>query len=323
MLIGTGDAERHTGLFSGRPPGVKGTVVTSMRLLAVADSKHHVNAVSSAGTRDRTLLVSDLDGTLLRPDATLGPRTLEIVNDFTGGGGLFTYATARSFTSASRATHGLQLTLPVVTYGGAIIVDPSLDTDMAPKLLRPSAAAQVLEITATSSHVQPLLFVIHDGRDRVCWLAGRTNPSIDRFVSERHGDPRLMPLRHWSQIDTSAVFYISLISDRASLLDVRSELSPLGCHVTLSEDVYTPDVWWLDLTSSTATKATALISLMQQIGADTLISFGDNRNDLPMFAISDHTVAVANAIPEVRAEADEVIGTNDSESVAGWIAEHG
>lgn len=61
--------------------------------------------------------MSDLDGTLLRPDETVSERTADVVNAYVAAGGLFTYATARSFTTASLATRGLILDLPVITYG--------------------------------------------------------------------------------------------------------------------------------------------------------------------------------------------------------------
>jgi 5-amino-6-(5-phospho-D-ribitylamino)uracil phosphatase len=42
----------------------------------------------------RPLLVSDLDGTLLRPDGTLSDLTSRVINSYVAEGGLFTYATA-------------------------------------------------------------------------------------------------------------------------------------------------------------------------------------------------------------------------------------
>ena len=44
--------------------------------------------------------------------------------------------------------------------------------------------------------------------------------------------------------------------------------------------------------------------------------YGDNLNDLPMFEVADEAVAVANAMPEVIARADRVIGPNSASSVA-------
>lgn len=48
-----------------------------------------------------------------------------MVNDLIAVGGLFTFATARSFTSASRVPGGLNLELLVFTHAGAVIVDPA------------------------------------------------------------------------------------------------------------------------------------------------------------------------------------------------------
>ena len=46
----------------------------------------------------KTLYVSDLDGTLLRPDATVSAFTAETLRALTAEGMLFSYATARSST---------------------------------------------------------------------------------------------------------------------------------------------------------------------------------------------------------------------------------
>ena len=48
-----------------------------------------------------TLYVSDLDGTLLRSDQTLSVETVSTLNRLMADGVMFTYATARSFSSAA------------------------------------------------------------------------------------------------------------------------------------------------------------------------------------------------------------------------------
>ena len=204
------------------------------------------------------LLVSDLDGTLLRPDGTLGLDTVEVINAFIGDGGLFTYATARSFTSASRATDALNLQLPVITYGGAIVVDPTGGETRQAQMLQPAVVSRVLELTAESG-IQPILFVMHEGHDRVCWLPDRTTPWIQDFLLRRPGDPRLMPPTDWSMLDLSAVFYVSLIASREPLADLQAALGDVlsDCHVVLVEDIYAPGDWWLELTSVSGTKAAA------------------------------------------------------------------
>ena len=48
-----------------------------------------------------TLYVTDLDGTLLKNDKTLSKRSVKTLNRLIKSGAAVTYATARSFTSAS------------------------------------------------------------------------------------------------------------------------------------------------------------------------------------------------------------------------------
>ena len=44
---------------------------------------------------EKTLYISDLDGTLLAPGACLTPKTVDILGRLIDAGGLFTAATAR------------------------------------------------------------------------------------------------------------------------------------------------------------------------------------------------------------------------------------
>jgi hypothetical protein len=273
----------------------------------------------------RVLFVSDLDGTLLRPDATLGARTVRAVNTFVSNGGLFTYATARSFTSAAPITAPLDLRLPVITYGGAVVVDPVTRRPRQARLLPARSVERILSVAAVVQFVEPILFVVHEGRDRVCWLADRCTPWMDGFLAKRRGDPRLFPLREWAQVDMSSIFDVTLISARAPLVELRDALVDVAseCHVVFSEEIYVPDEWWLTFTSPEATKAAAVRSVQTEVAAERLVCCGDNQNDLPMFAVADVALAVANALPEIREVATEIIGGNESEGVAGWLERHG
>ena len=70
----------------------------------------------------KTLYVSDLDGTLLRSDAKTSEYTNQVVNQLTSEGVLFSYATARSYLTATKATKGLNAKIPIITYNGAVIL---------------------------------------------------------------------------------------------------------------------------------------------------------------------------------------------------------
>jgi Cof subfamily protein (haloacid dehalogenase superfamily) len=274
--------------------------------------------------RRRHLLISDLDGTLLLPDATLSDLTTRVINSYIADGGLFTYATGRSFVSASRVTAALNLRLPVITYSGAIVVDPRTGEQREARALAAEAIDEVLHLTRESRLVQPILFTIHEGRDRLCWREDRMTPGADHYLRARTWDERLMPLTTWSTIDLSAVFFISLIGAEEPLRDLHDRLTAARnhCHVVLMEDVYAAGQWWMEFNSLAGTKAAAALVVKDELGADTLVCFGDHHNDLPMLTVADTALAVANAAPAVRAAATEVIGANTSDGVARWISEH-
>ena len=69
----------------------------------------------------KTLYVSDLDGTLLNRQDRISPESIRIINDLVANGMTFTYATARSLSSASVVTRGLSADIPVIVYNGAFI----------------------------------------------------------------------------------------------------------------------------------------------------------------------------------------------------------
>ena len=70
----------------------------------------------------KTLYVSDLDGTLLRNDAQTSEYTNQVINQLTSEGILFSYATARSYLTATKATKGLNAKIPIICYNASFIL---------------------------------------------------------------------------------------------------------------------------------------------------------------------------------------------------------
>ena len=79
---------------------------------------------------------------------------------------------------------------------------------------------------------------------------------------------------------------------------------------------------YLEIFTAGTSKAAAISDLASKIGAGRVVVFGDNRNDIAMMQAADHSIAVDNAFPAVKAIATEVIGPNTADSVARWIEAH-
>ncbi len=269
----------------------------------------------------KTLYVTDLDGTLLLPDGSLGLRTLAVVNSFIASGGLITYATGRSFLSANRALTGLNLHLPVITYSGAMLVDPISEVAETAAMI-PSSVVQALLATLADYGLQPVLHLSQNGRDRVSWIEGNLSAGVKYFLGKRPAGPRYMPLQSWKNVDLNAVFYIFVVADSSELSEFNNNLEAEirdACHIVFVEDLYTPGFHWLEFTSAAGTKGHAAERIRTAVQADSLVCFGDSHNDLSLFSIADQSYAMANSVDEIKSRATAVIASNTDQGVATWL----
>ena len=107
-----------------------------------------------------------------------------------------------------------------------------------------------------------------------------------------------------------------------SLLPVYEEVSKLeNVEITFYRDVYSPELWYIEIFSSCASKKKAVEFLRDYLHPERIICFGDNLNDIPMFEAADHSIAVENAVAAVKEAADEIIGKNTDNAVAAYISE--
>lgn len=265
----------------------------------------------------RTLFLTDLDGTLLRSDATLSDATVEILTGLIGQGMLFSYATARSYLRASVITARLPLHLPVAVYGGSMVVDVRSGAPIAISSVDPVTVDAVVA-GCQAAGVPPLLHCRLDGRDRVVWVRGQESEGIEGFLAARVGDPRLAPVASWSELPRTEVYYLAIIGDAAPIAALASTVT--GAHVIVQTDTYPPHHTWLELSAVGTNKGSAALRLKEITGADRLVVFGDNANDLPMFEVADESYAVGNATEVLRARASAVIGPNDEDGVARLLS---
>ena len=83
---------------------------------------------------------------------------------------------------------------------------------------------------------------------------------------------------------------------------------------------FNSDIYNLEVLAPGVSKASAIRRVAKAEGAERIVVFGDNLNDLPMFAVADIAVAVGNAMPQVKAAAHEIIDANYTDAVARYIA---
>lgn len=270
----------------------------------------------------KTLFISDMDGTLLGADARLSQRTIHMLRQLSQAGVDITVATARTPATVQPLMEPAHLHIPAIVMTGAARWDFSSQSYSSMHLMTP-ALAQSIESAFAAAGLAPFIYIIQDGHPLQVFHAGRTMSSCERkFADERTGLPlKRIYLNAEPDHESPRILYFGMgdpdTVDAAAALVRRAH--PDIC-MSVYRDTYCPAVGLIEVFAPGVSKANAAIQLKAELGADRIVVYGDNLNDLPMMAVADLSVAVANAHPEVLSAADIVIGPNTDDAVPRHIA---
>lgn len=266
-----------------------------------------------------TLYVTDLDGTLLGKDARIPQKAVEMLNEMLDSGLPFTVATARSWASAGPIVKPLHLTLPAVAFNGAFLVDPQSGAALDQCLFSAEQAQEIASVYFAHG-LSPLVYAKVGGQEKVSWLRAMEYDGIRAYAAKRKGDPRLRPVEREDELFEGEIFYLSMLGSHEMLDPLEKIVRQLPfVHVSFTSDAYQPELNWLELSRTDATKAKGVEKLRRMTGKSRIVCFGDNLNDLPMFRVADECYAVANAREELKSTATGVIGSNGECGVPAFI----
>lgn len=271
----------------------------------------------------KTLYISDLDGTLLQPDVELSKKTITILNELIGQGMLFSVATARSIASLKTILKDVAITMPIVMMNGVCIYDLKKDEYLKIETFSEQNIRFLLSVVK-SHKLKGFAYAIKDGVMSTYYEDLSTQP-LRNFYQERVDKYQKYFTRidDFSSLAALPLIYFSLLDHKENLeeiYDIMNNVPDINC--VLYKDNYSLDWWYLEIFSKNASKYHAVQFLRTYLELDSIVCFGDNHNDIPLFEASDRKFAVANAVAELKGKADEVIGSNDQDGVAVWLKQN-
>ena len=163
------------------------------------------------------------------------------------------------------------------------------------------------------------------GDELITYYERVSNDAMQNFISERTRKykKKFVRINDFADAYTDIIYFCYMDTHR-NILRLQAEIERItGLRIEMYKDIYSDgDLWYLEVFSDAASKYDAVQFLRQQYGFSRVVGFGDNLNDLPLFAACDKSYAVANAKPEVRKKATGVIGAHDEDGVARWLEEN-
>ena len=265
------------------------------------------------------LFVSDLDGTLLDKNAQLSEYSLQVLNELIDKGMNFTVATARTFATVSKILSGLKLKTPVILMNGVLICDVQNGEYVFKAAIERNAVEKI--VSAIHNHKLYGFMYTVDNNDMVAYFEKIATSAMRSFYEER----KYKYYKSFSQVQnflsvTEDIVYFSLLNTKENLLPLYEEISNIhGVEAVFYRDVYSENLWYLEVFSDKASKKNAVIFLKNNYNYDKVVCFGDNLNDIPLFQAADKCCAVANARQELKSLADQAIGSNAENGVAEFL----
>jgi Cof subfamily protein (haloacid dehalogenase superfamily) len=255
------------------------------------------------------LLVSDIDGTLVRSDKSLSDAVVAAAQALSAAGTPMSLISARPPSGIRRIAGRLGLTGPLGAFNGGTLFLAD-GTILSAERLAPDTAGRALALLERPG-VTPWLFA--DGQ----WFARTTdNPHVPRERLSAEVEPVLDA--DWAPLLARADKLVGVSDDHGALAALEDEMAAAlsgGATVARSQPYY------LDITAPAANKGDGVAALADayRVPLTAVAVFGDQRNDLPMFARAGLAVAMGQAPAEVRAAAGHVAASNDEDGVADAI----
>ncbi|MEW2059617.1 HAD family hydrolase [Streptomyces sp. NPDC007002] len=253
-----------------------------------------------------TLVATDLDGTLLRPDGTVSARSRAALGRAAASG-------ARHLIVTGRPVPGIRALLADLAYTGLAVCGQGTqlyDAD-AGRLLRSVTLDREAADTALGkieAEVGAVFAAVdQDGVDGVTLIEAGYRMPNPALPAQRVGSREAL----WERPVIKVLVRHPELGDDALTAAARGAVGDLAT-VTMAG----PGT--VELAPRGVDKGTGLAAAAELlgIGAERTVAFGDMPNDLPMFAGSGLRVAMGNAHPELRAAADEVTLTHAEDGVA-------
>lgn len=269
------------------------------------------------------LFVSDLDGTLLNPQARISGRSASLLNDAISCGANFTIATARTPATVDDLIRNIDIQLPAVVMTGSLLWNRNSNTYSNPKFIIPSEAEKILDIyrhlcfpafifTLRNNHIH----IYHTGpmsQHETDFMLERINSPFKTF----HIDPvtgTTLP----DSLDNVLLFYAMQPNSEAEAAFAEIN-GNVNCTPLFYHDIYGQEIAVVETFAHNSSKAEAVDFIARNNGYSKIVAFGDNVNDIPLLQKADIAVAPDNAVPQVKEMADFIISDNSRDSVASFI----
>ncbi len=278
------------------------------------------------------VIASDMDGTLLNDAHELEPQTVEAIRWAQERGIRFMIATGRNFSQTMEQLDGLDLGCDYILASGAEVRDEkqqvvsriAMDPELCAEVFEELCKWPVSVIFSTDSYSyrigtpeeveQSLILQAQNFHLDISEAALRESPLFLRMKENTRASRDMEELKKAGV----PIYKIFLFSEDVAMLRRLGEVLSGDGRIAVAASFETN----LEITDVRAQKGPVLKAYIESLGytMDEVMVLGDSTNDFSMLSMDfGATVAMGNAMPEVKEAAKYVTRTNQEGGVAYTI----
>jgi Cof subfamily protein (haloacid dehalogenase superfamily) len=253
-----------------------------------------------------SLLLADVDGTLVTNEKILTERACNAVDRLHGAGVRFAITSGRPPKGMVMLIEPLKLHTPIAGFNGGLFVHPDL-TIIEERELAPAAAKQAVDLMLEHG----LDAWVYSGNS---WLVRDPEaPHVDREAWTVKFRPKVV--KGFGSALEKAVKIVGISDDLERVKRCEADAqAALGHDATAARS----QPYYLDVTHPDANKGfvAAYLSRTLEIPEEEIATIGDQPNDVLMFKRSGFSIAMGNASDEVKRQASAVTDSYENEGFA-------
>jgi len=268
------------------------------------------------------LFITDLDHTFLHSTQSISQFSREIWNQ-KADHAMLSIATARSFSKTSSFLKGLKLNHPLTLLDGAMVVTPEKKLISLNTLNKELSDAIIAESEAFNIYPYVIALTDHTTLNESFEIPPILN-YYQKYLIENHytNDKRI---EHKKRIEgADETLKLVYMGEEKLLRPLSKHLKKVfgtKIEVKLSPENYMK-CYFLTILHPLSDKSHALNKVLEYLNVEAKHTtvFGDSLNDLGMFKLAGTSIAVNNALDEVKKEANIILEEcNDEDAVAKYL----
>jgi Cof subfamily protein (haloacid dehalogenase superfamily) len=257
-----------------------------------------------------SLVLADVDGTLLTKDKVLTSRAADAVKALAAAGIAFAITSGRPPRGMAMLIEPLALRTPIAGFNGGVFAHPDLSV-IESRTLDPEIAKKAAALILDQG-LDVWVYTVDE------WLIRTLDaPHVGREAWTVKFNAKVVP--EFTDAHLARAIKIVGISDDLDLVAASEKLvqKTLGEKASAARS----QPYYLDVTHPQANKGTVVVTLSRllDVPPEQIAAFGDMPNDVLMFRKSGFSVAMGNSSSEVKAQASAVTDSNEEEGFANAV----